>query len=327
MYATVDEIRAASPNIAVIADGADEDIERWGAEATVVLNNYCRQKFDFEQQVVKKARYTYYPQVYLPTIISGEVEVYGNLPGEDPELIDNDEELDVEPGTYWLYYSLRNVMNPAFSERVVNLSITADWGFASSVEDLLIRATNSLAAQYNLHIADTDYHLIADVNTQGSTATSLAEVLVMLNSLKDLYNAHIADMDYHDEADTVEVTSPDATDQDTAVTLVEELKARYNKHIASTTYHVAEDSTNRMRLSVDNPIMPDEIITAFMRITQRIAIRDNSEDHRYHNSGYTNESFSDGYSYSLSNPDYRSLIAPNDEMLLNEWRNEGQIGY
>lgn len=71
-------------------------------------------------------------------------------------------------------------------------------------------------------------------------------------------------------------------------------------------------------------VLPEEIVLAFYKITSRIALRDNIEDLRYHNSGFTSESWSDGYSYSLSDAELRSLIHPNDAVLLWNHQNTGR---
>ncbi len=71
--------------------------------------------------------------------------------------------------------------------------------------------------------------------------------------------------------------------------------------------------------------LPTEIKIAFYKITGRIALRDNEDDLRYHNSGFTSESWGDGYSYNISNAELRSLIHPNDVVLLWKHQHHGRV--
>lgn len=325
-YATIDAIKDASPNISVITDGSDEDILRWANEAFILINRHCAQDFTFESQVTKSTRATG-TNTWLPKVISGDVTVYANLPGLDPELVDNDEglELDTDPGVYWLRYLPLNRANAAFGARATTLAISADWGYPLTVEELLVLAANDFFEKYNAHLLSTTHHLAADsANGVSGTAQDTADVITMLNALKAAYNLHAVSTVYHEDAGTDLITAANATDEDSCVTLALDIKAIYNLHIADTEAHLVADTASVTR-SVTNPIMPPEIVYTFIKVVQRIAIRDNDEDFRYQNSGYTNESFSDGYSYSLANGQLRNLIMPQDEAMLAEHCNDGVI--
>lgn len=73
--------------------------------------------------------------------------------------------------------------------------------------------------------------------------------------------------------------------------------------------------------------LPEEIVFAFYKVTSRIALRDNQDDLRYQNSGFATENWSDGYSYSLSDPELRALIHPNDVALLWAHQHPGRTAY
>jgi len=70
--------------------------------------------------------------------------------------------------------------------------------------------------------------LLSDITLSGDI---LAQAIKRANALKAHYNVHIASTDYHQTADTANpVSSADATDESTLVTLVNEIRTDYEAH-------------------------------------------------------------------------------------------------
>jgi hypothetical protein len=63
----------------------------------------------------------------------------------------------------------------------------------------------------------------------------------------------------------------------------------------------------------------------FLRLVQRLAIRDEAEDHRQINSVYASETLGDGYTYDLNNGTLRNLIRPEEAHMLLPYVNRGRI--
>lgn len=114
---------------------------------------------------------------------------------------------------------------------------------------------NALKAQLG---AGSSFHLDAsEITVSAANATDLASSLVLVNQLKHVYNGPKGSAPYpghrldtgsglaHKVADTTNsISSADATDLASAITLANELKAEFNAHIASTTFHYTADATN-----------------------------------------------------------------------------------
>ena len=323
LYATIQEIKDNCSNVANIANGSDAKIRMWGSEAAVRINMFCHQNFAFEQQVTKRIATSYYPTVILPKPISGQLSVSQTPAGGLPTQV-GVQDIEWEPYATTFRYLPRNVSMPQTSS--LGLAITADWGYVDSQDTLVALAAKNLRARYESHRVSTVYHVISDtVNEILSPApTTLDAALLVLNELRADYNAHVVNTSVHLVAGNDLVTAPIATDLETAIALAEDIKRKYNNHLVDTAAHKAVD-TNRVTVSLDNLVMPEEIKIAFYKITSRIAIRDNPDDLRYHNSGFASESWSDGYSYNLSNAELRALIHPNDVVLLWEHINHGRV--
>lgn len=320
-YATNEEIQAASPNIRQIMEGTNDDITRWAAEAFVRVNIFCRQNFIFESQTTKQVIGSYHPTMFLPKVISGAKSVLVNSAGSVATEGDVTNDFRFENGQYRFRYLPKNVYYPSIDD--LYMDITADWGYVDSSVTALITSANSLRSLYGTHIASTVYHLVADGNTVAtSAATDEASLVTLVNELKSLLNVHTASTVFHNAAGSV-VNTPDATDESSALALLTALKAAYNVHIADTAAHLEAD-TSTLNAAVDTPVLPEEIKIAFIKVTQRLALRDNEDDQRYHNAGFTNETWGDGYTYSLSNADLRALIHSNDAVLLWEHVHNGR---
>lgn len=324
-YVPTAEIKIASPNIPAIAQGSDEAIAAWCHEAWIRVNSHCRTNFTLEQQTTRVLPVTMYSELYLPAVISGDVSISRSQYGVSSTSVDVARDVEVRPGKYALRYNARRTPAPNLS--TITLAITADWGYAESVSSLLVLLANDLKARYNLHRASTVAHIAADATNVVVTAnaTDLATAITLLNDVKAKLNLHVVNAVVHITSGSP-ITTANATDQATAVTLAKALKSAYNTHVGSTLYHIGLEAY-ATALSVDTPLLPEEIKLAFTKVVQRLAIRDNVEDLRYHNSGFTTESFSDGYSYSLNDASLRYIITPSEMALLSEHVNEGQVTF
>lgn len=323
-YATIDQIKAASLNIPPIVRGTDEDILGWAHEAYTLINNHCNTNFEFEQQVARSVPLGLHSDVYLPKTVSGQVGVTRALLGQSPVAVLG-RYIEVPEYSYAIRYNgpRPRGLNPSHS----TLYITADWGYAPSREFLLIEIANDLKTKYNAHRISTASHVSSDTvnGTTAPDATSLSSAITLLNNLLTVMAAHFLNAPVHSSLPTTLPSYATATTEDEAVTLATALKTSFNAHIASTTYHLAIDPL-AVTISATNPILPDDIMLAFTKVLQRIAIRSNAEDTRYHNSGFSSESFSDGYSYNIDQG-ARHPIMPTEMALLSEYVNDGRVAY
>lgn len=353
MYMTGDEIRALSRRIPEIVDATDEELSFWMDEAADVINNFCQQDFAFERQTTRQVRATTNTLVYLPKVLSGEVTVKDDEGGtvfstisDSQNLInpvifnDNDTvvsstvgisttgyAIEVFPGAHTLGYYSRNRQYRPANARI--LYVTGDWGFINSKEELLLHAINSLKSLYNSHRLSSAYHLAADTvnNILSADATDLATGLDLINELKAKINAHFGSTVSHTEADPNTATIDSAGDIDSAFLLAEDLKKKFNKHLLNRTVHIEQDRENTLVDNLDylNAVMPRQIRRAFLRIVQRLSIRDNAEDIRQINSPYSQETLGDGYSYDISNGTLRSLLRPEEAHMLLPYVNRGRV--
>lgn len=349
MYMNGDEVRTLSRRIPEIINASDEELHFWMDDAFDVLNNFCQQNFTYEKQVCKSVRATTGTLVYLPKVLSGEVTVAdsngsvffttstmsGNAPSTSIELF---------PGNFVLGYYRYNKQYPTNDAHT--LFVTGDWGFAPTKTSLLVDGVNSLKAMYEKHRINTVAHNQADtlnpvlsadatytINTLKSLEPNVEAIndfeaiAVLLNELKGVINSHFGDFVVHVAADINTTTLPDVTDEASAFALLSDLKAKFNAHIASTAYHVEADTDNRLMASSDSEgsVMPRQIRRAFLRLVQRIAIRDDAEDHRQLNSPYSSETLGDGYTYDLGNGTLRNLLRPEEAHMLLPYVNRGRI--
>ena len=351
MYMTGDEIRALSRRLPEIINATDEELHFWMDEAFDVLNNFCQQDFVYERQVRKTVRATTGTLVYLPKVLSGEVTIedacgdtiYSNIDtlGQTCRVSST---VELFPGNFVLGYYRNN--RQYRSPDAQTLLITGDWGFAPTKAALLTDAVNSIKAAYERHRLSTVAHnqadvlntvLSADATYTTNTTTSLkpdvdnkddfATVAVLLNELKGVINSLLGDFVVHVEADPNVSIAPDVTDEASAWALVTDLKGRLNAHVSSETYHIEADRDNLVLAStdLDGSVMPRQIRRAFLRLVQRIAIRDDAEDHRQLNSPYSNETLGDGYTYDLGNGTLRNLLRPEEAHMLLPYVNRGRI--
>jgi hypothetical protein len=123
--------------------------------------------------------------------------------------------------------------------------------------DGAIARANLLKAAYNLHLANTDSHLLADVTNVVTAvdATTQGTLNTLLNEIKADYNAHRVDVASHVSADSTNaVTASAATNLATSLTLLDDLVTMYNRHILDIVAHVEADRANALRNDV--VIMP-----------------------------------------------------------------------
>lgn len=357
MYMTQDEVRALSRRIPAIVHATSEELDFWMQDAFDVLNNFCQQDFVFESQTTKRVRATTNTLVYLPKVLSGNVRIVTDT-GSTVFNSNNGLSARVElfPGNFvigWYDNNRRydsNRMYRTFDTRFVTdlydnsrmyrspdaqvLYVTGDWGFAPTTEDHLALGVNALRSAYEAHRQSTDVHIAADtVNTitEPEATIDLTSILDLINELRTDITSHFASVVAHNAADTNVPTEPAATDLNSAIALYTHLVSIFNDHLKrgkeASDPHTAVDEDNVVNASVDfdNTIMPRLIRRAFLRVVQRIAIRDDAEDHRQINSVYTNETLGDGYSYDLSSGTLRNLLRPEEAHMLLPYVNRGRV--
>lgn len=346
MYMTVAEIRALSRRIPAIVDATEEEILFWMEDAADVIHSYCQQDFTYERQGTREITVTGNSLVYLPTVLSGDVEISGGGStifsasgvsfGTTPALYVNecypkwDYPLNLVSGSNVLSFgtgfSRSNLPSQSFT-------VTGDWGFYPTREGLLYDGANELKRLYEAHKASAVYHTSPDTQNTilSADATDLDTVAVLLNELKGVINSHFGDFVVHQVADTNVSTLADVTDENSAMRLLNDLKQKFNAHLEkggnSTTVHPSVDAENRATFSTDfaGGVLPRAIRRVFLRLVQRIALRDDPEDHRQMGSGYTNETLGDGYNYDLSNGTLRNLLRPEEAMMLLPYINRGPV--
>lgn len=321
LYATVDEIRENRPKSRTLFDATDEDILRWLTEACIEIDAHCEQDFVFEQQVTKRLAVTLHQDVKTPKIYQNVTKIEAAYPGGTPFSVDLDTEVELTDGTNDIRYIPRNTSTVDTS--LLYLYVTADWGFPLTELELLINLANSLKSLYTTHIASTDYHLAADsTNTiAAADATSLASVYTLLNEMKTDLTAHVLSTTFHSEA-TVLSLPANASTQDTALTLALAIQDAYDTHVVNTDAHLeADEAVTTISTSIS--LFPDRLKQVVYNVTQRVAIRDNHDDLRYHNAGFSQESWGDEYRYTMGT-DLRAYLSARDLSYLAPYVNYGK---
>lgn len=348
MYMTGDEIRALSRRIPAICNATDEELDFWMDDAFDVINNYCQQDFTFERQVTRQVRASNNTIVTLPKVLSGDITVtdedgrglstpsastssstYPTYGGTSSGFVKGPKGADIEvfAGTNHLGYYQNNIKQPRQAAKLLN--VTGDWGFALTSTALLTDSVNEVKAAYEAHRADATVHVAADgVNVITSPdATDFDSSAVLLNELKAVINSHFQDITAHNEADSTEITEPDVTDETSAFVLLADIKSQLNSHFSNTTVHDEADTANEITANTDQygAVMPRVIRRVFLRLVQRIALRDDPEDIRQLNSPYANETLGDDYTYDLSNGTLRNLMRPEEAHMLLPYVNRGKV--
>lgn len=322
LYATHSEIRENCANIETIQSATEAQLNIWGTEAFVRINLWCGQDFQYEVQAEKTTYGSYHPTIFLPKVMAGDAVINVTDQHGAQTLVPS---TDIEhiPYSYsFRYLPLNQVLPP---DDLIRFSVKADWGYVQSKEALVIHFANEVKSKYEAHRSSGTYHVVYDgVNvTTSPSATDLTTALALLNELRTDYNAHILDTTVHLAAGTNAVTAATATDAATALALAADLQKQFGLHAPDTALHPAGDASKVLG-STAHRILPEEIKIAFYKVLGRIALRDNPDDLRYHNSGFTSETFGDGYSYNLSNAELRALIHPNDAALLWNHQHSGR---
>jgi len=239
--------------------------------------------------------------------------------------------VEIFPGNFVIGYYKGNTKQPSRNAEILN--VTGDWGFAPTVETLLYDGVNKLRDLYEAHRINTVVHNSPDLLNPilSPVATDLETSAVLLNELKGVINSHFGDFVVHQVADTNVAIMVDVTDLQSALCLLWELKLRFNAHTqnggTSTSVHPNIDAINYATFSTDfnGGVMPRAIRRVFLRLVQRIALRDEAEDHRQINSPYTSETLGDGYTYDLTNGTLRNLIRPEEAHMLLPYVNRGRV--
>lgn len=120
------------------------------------------------------------------------------------------------------------------------------------------------------------------VRELGLPAIDLAGAIVLANDLKSKFNAHIADASAHTTAADSEnaVTSADATDYDTLITLVTELLTDYDAHEGDAElesawlYHAAQEATDHSLASTTAPTTLTECIIRLTDLKTKLNAHD-----------------------------------------------------
>jgi len=84
----------------------------------------------------------------------------------------------------------------------------------------------------------------AAVAISSANATDTATALTLVNEIRQDYNLHAVDTLAHSAAVSAALTTAVATDEATAITLANAIKAAYNTHLSASTVHYNNDSTN-----------------------------------------------------------------------------------
>lgn len=120
----------------------------------------------------------------------------------------------------------------------VKAKLAAHEAAQSTLEECL-SLVNSLYTGYEAHRASDTHHVIADavnIIVAPQPATNLAEAEALINDIKAKYNLHRSQAGVHDNNDAGNaVSSADASDLATLVTLVNEVKSDFNAHLVVTT--------------------------------------------------------------------------------------------
>lgn len=294
-------------------------------EAAEAIHSFCSQNFVFEGHVAKRVPLLDAASGVLPKYLSGKVSVVDD--GGDRV---TSTDLEYEAGGLSISYLPYNVGTWSTSYRRTSqfLTVTGDWGYAPSQEFLVVRYANDLKARYNAHRLDTEAHNAAD-NTNtilSADATDLSTAITLLNELLTVINDHFGDLSVHSVADSNTTVSASATDEPTAVALSRALEDSWDEHLSNTDAHTALPNENQSTIaSVDSLVIPARFKRVFIRLVQRIAIRDDEEDNYNRNIGYQSEKTGDGYEYDLSNGTLRNLIRPEDFQVLHYMVNDGVV--
>ena len=243
----------------------------------------------------------------------------------------NGQPVEIFPGNFVIGYYRGNTKQPSRNAEI--LSVTGDWGYAPTVEILLFDGINKLRDLYEAHRVNTVVHSAPDLLNPilSPVATDLETAAILLNELKGVVNSHFGDFVVHQVADPNVAIMVDVTDLQSAMCLLWELKLKFNAHTqnggSTTSVHANYDVANYATFSTDfdGAVMPRAIRRVFLRLVQRIALRDEAEDHRQINSPYVNETLGDGYTYDLSNGTLRNLIRPEEAHMLLPYVNRGRV--
>lgn len=105
---------------------------------------------------------------------------------------------------------------------------------------------SSFHADITCGTAGVDYTspAVNRLSISSANATDLPSVITLANELKADINLHFADAIAHNSAVSASVTTADAEDQTTADALLNALKAAYNTHRTASGVHFNNDSTN-----------------------------------------------------------------------------------
>lgn len=252
MYATVNEIRAVSRNLETILSSPKGDIEWWGEEAKLVIDRFCGQDFSFEQRKTRVVRADDYI-LYFDKPISGDVELVSQTGGlvEDPTFTTNSDgsttlrmgSYQIFPGkAYMLYHTSNLEFKPPRDPRLYRpdlLNITGDWGYATSKETLVVLLANELKEKYQSHRASGTFHQAIDVVNivTSPDATDLDSAITLLNELKVDMSNHFLDLGFHCAIEAEAIDSPAATDLESAMILAEDMKHDFNLHIVNEPAH------------------------------------------------------------------------------------------
>lgn len=84
----------------------------------------------------------------------------------------------------------------------------------------------------------------SEVTITSADASDLATSLTLVNEILAVYTFHMADTLAHKTTGVALASTTPATSLATAITRANDIKSKYNTHRASTTYHYVADSTN-----------------------------------------------------------------------------------
>lgn len=172
-----------------------------------------------------------------------------------------------------------NTLTGPTSNAVFNAGTTASFGSFCKWNRHLIGTTDAFSWPMAIYKDETSTWRVRNC---GLPSLSLAGAIELANDLKSKYNAHIADATEHTTAVDAahQITSSNATDYDSLVTLVTELLTDYDLHEgdaelgAAWVYHAAQEASDHSLTSLVAPVTLAECVTKLLDFKSKFNAHD-----------------------------------------------------
>ena len=138
------------------------------------------------------------------------------------------------PALIAAFNALRIDMKTRFTTVHLDANVAADITPVATDLPTLVALSNALKAKYNIHLARTDAHLIADAVNVNATAaaTDLATSITLCNALKAAFNLHCAQAGIHLNNDAGTIATANGTVLGDTITLANSIQTTLNVHMA-----------------------------------------------------------------------------------------------